>query len=68
MSEIKDIVKIIRESMEKHPEIGELTPNIIDPDNIDGTLGVGIIVKTEEGYRKRFKIMVEDYAIKKEDI
>lgn len=60
MSEIKNIVKILRESIEKHPEIGELTDNIIIPDSEDDTLGFAIITKTDNVHWKRYRIMVED--------
>lgn len=60
MTKAKEILDIIREAIEKHPEFGYTTPTLYDPDKLDYKVSVGILEKTEEGERLRFSICVDD--------
>ena len=60
MSKAKEILDIIREAIEKHPEFGYTTPTLYDPEKLDFKVSVGLIEKTEEGDRLRFNISVDD--------
>jgi hypothetical protein len=62
MSEAEKILKIIKEAIDEHPEIGQLTPTLYDPDKLQQKPGVGILVETPEGWRKRFQINVIDHG------
>jgi hypothetical protein len=62
MTPAEELLKIIKEAVEKHPEIGQLTPTLYDPTKLQNKPGVGILVETPEGWRKGYTITVEAHG------
>jgi hypothetical protein len=60
MSKAIEILKVIREALEKHPEFGELTTTLYDPYKLDNKPSIGILEKTDKGDVLRFNICVDD--------
>jgi hypothetical protein len=60
MNKAVEILKVIRESLEKHPELGELTPTLYDPDKLFNKPYIGIMERTDENLKLRFNVSVED--------
>lgn len=60
MSKAIEIIKVIREVLEKHPEFGQLTPTLYDPDKLDNKPSIGIMEETDKGLALRFNVCVDD--------
>lgn len=62
MSKATEILAIIRKTIEEHPELGETTPTMYDPDKLDNNVSIGLMEETDKGTRLRFIITVDDGA------
>lgn len=67
MNRVTEILDVIREALEKHPEFGQLTPTLMDPEKmetklsigivetVDGKTGLSLTVSVEDLYKDRYK-------------
>ena len=62
MSKATEILEVIKEALEKHPEFGQLTPTLYDPDKLDNKPSIGIMEETDKGTALRFYVCVDDRA------
>ncbi len=60
MNKSEEIVKVIKEALDKHPELGETTPTMLDPFNYQPT--IGLMVNTDEGARLAYTINILDLS------
>jgi len=56
MDKTQEIAKVIREALEKRQDLGELTPLMLDPNNLQPTLG--LMVETDEGTRLEYTVNI----------
>ena len=62
MTKAQEILNIIREAIESHPELGTTTATLYDPDKLQNKVSIGIMEEVEGGVRKRFQVTVDDHA------
>lgn len=62
MSKATEILEVIKEGLNKHPEFGEMTPMLYDTDKLDNKPSIGILEEDDKGCRLRFTITVDDKA------
>ena len=54
------IAQVIKEALDKHPELGILTPMMYDPETLDPVFG--ILVETDKGTRLGFNVSIKDLS------
>jgi hypothetical protein len=58
--EATEILKLIRDTLDQHPDIGATTQILYCPDKMQYKVSFGILEKIGEGSYKRFTVTVDD--------